>query len=500
MQRFVVIWFTFLRVEWCVRKWQLQNNSPIVLYTYQRNRKIITATNQHAQAQGIAIHMPLADAQAICTNLQYFEEPSNNFEGIIQHIAEWCIRYSPVVAVDAEHTDTIIINASGCPYLWGGEQLYINDITTRLKKIGYTTQMGMADTIGAAWALSRYANGTIAATNATANALHFLPPQALRLPAPITEKLHQLGMHQITDFMQMPAAQLRRRFGQVLITRLQQALGFINETIQPVFITQPYTEKLQCIQPINTRVGIEIALKKLLQKLCTRLITEAKGLRTARLLTFSIDEKSQSHSIGTHKASNDAVYLFSLFELQLNTIKPGLGIELFILEAPLVEQHTAQQQQIWVGKKDLQDQSINHLIDKIANKIGPETVNRYLPAQHHWPERAITPTNNLQQQPTTNWQTNNTRPITLLNPPQLIQVTAPIPDYPPMLFKHQGTLHRIVKADGPERIEQEWWIQDGEHRDYYYVETQAGNRYWLFRLGHYNPTQQAQWFLHGYCF
>jgi hypothetical protein len=66
-----------------------------------------------------------------------------------------------------------------------------------------------------------------------------------------------------------------------------------------------------------------------------------------------------------------------------------------------------------------------------------------------------------------------------------------------MLFRYKGQLHKIVRADGPERIEQEWWIQQGQHRDYYSVEDEAGQRYWLFRLGHYHD-KIYQWFLHGF--
>jgi protein ImuB len=77
-------------------------------------------------------------------------------------------------------------------------------------------------------------------------------------------------------------------------------------------------------------------------------------------------------------------------------------------------------------------------------------------------------------------------------------VTAPVPDYPPLNFRHKGQLHIITKADGPERIEQEWWIQEGEHRDYYAVEDEDGGRYWLFRSGHYNNIRSPKWYLHGF--
>ena len=51
--------------------------------------------------------------------------------------------------------------------------------------------------------------------------------------------------------------------------------------------------------------------------------------------------------------------------------------------------------------------------------------------------------------------------------------------------------HRIVKADGPERILGEWWVSDtdiGLQRDYHRVENIQGERFWLFRDA---PTEQG---------
>jgi protein ImuB len=136
------------------------------------------------------------------------------------------------------------------------------------------------------------------------------------------------------------------------------------------------------------------------------------------------------------------------------------------------------------------------LIDRFANKIGIHAVHRYLPDEHYWPERSFKEATSLHEKPTTAWQ-DKPRPLQVLKAPEHIDVTAPIPDYPPMLFRYKGKVINIVKADGPERIEQEWWLQQGEHRDYYRVEDQAGNRYWLFRLGHYHE-KIYQWFIHGF--
>jgi protein ImuB len=72
-----------------------------------------------------------------------------------------------------------------------------------------------------------------------------------------------------------------------------------------------------------------------------------------------------------------------------------------------------------------------------------------------------------------------------------------VPDDPPKTFTYKNKRHTILKADGPERIGREWWLDTGEHRDYYAVEDSEGQRYWVFRSGHYDGGD-AQWYLHGY--
>jgi protein ImuB len=57
----------------------------------------------------------------------------------------------------------------------------------------------------------------------------------------------------------------------------------------------------------------------------------------------------------------------------------------------------------------------------------------------------------------------------------------------------------VVRAEGPERITDEWWRAAGASaeispgagaRDYFRVEDADGRRYWLYR-------SNGRWFLHG---
>jgi len=138
------------------------------------------------------------------------------------------------------------------------------------------------------------------------------------------------------------------------------------------------------------------------------------------------------------------------------------------------------------------------LMDNLENNFGNNIIHRYLPAERHLPEHSIKLAASLKDKPTTAWRTDKLRPTHLLKQPQPIEVTAPIPDYPPMNFRYNGKLHIVTKADACERIESEWWLNKGLHRDYYAVQTEEGKCYWLFRLGHYNDNNKPLWFIHGF--
>ena len=287
--------------------------------------------------------------------------------------------------------------------------------------------------------------------------------------------------------------------GTSLLQRLQQAFGQQQEAIQSIIPNVPFQERLPTSEPILSRTGIEIALQQLLDKMCARLVSEQKGARVIRFTTVTIENRQQQLEISTTRPSSDARYLFKLFELKLSTVEPGFGIDLFILDVLQVDELLPGQESLWINSSGLNDPSIAELVDRISNKVGHQNIARFLPARHYWPERSIEKATTLFDQPFTSWSEGRIRPVILLTIPEKIIVSAPIPDYPPMNFRHNNKLHKIMKADGPERIEQEWWIKDGVHRDYYYVEDEDGNRYWLFRAGHYETEKPVQWYLHGYC-
>jgi protein ImuB len=502
-KRIVSIWFRHLRTDWfslrlssdLKQKRLSLKNDPFVLRMSSHGRMVITAANAAAEKLGISTGMALADARAVVPNLQVLDDKPDLPEKLLKRLGEWCIRFTPVVAIDAP--DGLLLDATGCTHLWGGDDSYLADIMKRLQERGYDVRGAIADTPGAAWAVARFGKGSLVVpAGLHIEALLSLPPESLRLEPETVERLHKLGLHQVRQFIRIKRQSLRRRFGPHFLMRLDMATGYEMEVLEALNPITPYQERLPCMDPVVTAVGIEIALQQLLEVLCLRLQQEQKGLRTAEFKGYRVDGKVESIAIATNRPSHDVKHLFKLFEIHISTIEPALGIELFVLEAAKVEDHFARQEKMWEGSGSLDDVRLSELIDHLSAKAGSNTIHRYVPEEHYWPERSFRAATSLQEKSITEWRTDKLRPVLVLRRPELIDVTAPIPDYPPMLFRHNGKVHTIVKADGPERIEQEWWLQQGQHRDYYRVEDENGNRYWLFRLGHYD--EEYKWYLHGF--
>ena len=158
--------------------------------------------------------------------------------------------------------------------------------------------------------------------------------------------------------------------------------------------------------------------------------------------------------------------------------------------------------------------AIDHLLDRLGNRLGPNRVLRLTSRASHLPERAHCAVSALDAPPRRRdksaaaaYAPRPPRPVRLLVTPELIEAVAPLPDHPPALFRWRRHQHRVARAEGPERIGAEWWRNDpaellssdiARARDYYRIEDTDGARFWVFRDGLYRPDRPPRWYLHGF--
>lgn len=495
-RRYVSIWFRHLTTDWFSLRDPHLKKKPFVARASRHGRMIITAANARAKEMGINAGMVLADARAVFPELEIVDDKPELIEKLLTRLAEWSVRFTPHAAIDPP--DGIILDATGCSHLWGGDDGYLTHIETRLTERGYDVRAAIAETPGIAWAVARFSKDRVVIPQGEGmSAILQLPAESLRFQNEVVWKLNRLGLHYVRQFISLPRPSLRRRFGTEFLKRMDEVLGYTTQPINAVIIPQLYQERLPCLEPVVTSDGIEYALTQLLERLCDRLQQDQKGLRKSVFRCFRVDGKLINIDIATTQPSDSVRHLLKLFQMKIGQIEPGMGLELFILEAPVVDDHLPEQENMWNETSAIHDKRLCELVDRLTLRLGEKSINRFLPAEHYWPERSFEKTTKLEEVSMLEWKKDQPRPLHLLTTPVIIEVTAPIPDYPPILFRHKGKIHNIVKADGPERIEQEWWINDGQHRDYYRVEDEEGQRFWLFRSGHYHD-KTFQWFLHGF--
>jgi len=469
-----------------------------VLAAQAGNRFEIQAVNPAARALGLKPGVAVADARAWVPQIVVFPlEPAADASDL-KRLADWATRFSPLVAIDG--TDGLMLDIAGCAHLWGSEARMLADLDRHMRSFGLHHHSAIADTIGAVWAIARFGSeaNRIVLQNHQAAALSELPPQALRLPEEVCAQLQRLGLTCIADLCALPRTALARRFGAVLMDRLDQALGRQDETLSPLLPPPQCYVRMDFAEPITQRADIDRALDLLLKRLTEALRPHESGPRKLDLSCYRLDGETQRLTIGTARASLDAAHLFRLFEEKLDLLRPDDGFEAMRLSGREMERLQLQQRDFEAGGAVQHD--LAPLIDRLSNRLGENAVHRFETRESHIPERAVRRLPPLAESPRLHWPKASQRPIRLLPHPEPIEAVAPIPDDPPVQFRWRHVLHRVRAAEGPERIAPEWWLpgeEETEIRDYYRVEDAEGRRFWLYRAGLYQTALAPRWYLHG---
>ncbi|MDP2258782.1 MAG: DNA polymerase Y family protein [Caulobacter sp.] len=516
------------------------------------------ALNDAARAPGLFAGQKATDAAALVPELVTHEADPDADAAALEALCDWCVRFSPAVAVDGR--DGLFLDISGVSHLWAGEQAMADDLLARLCANGIPARIAVADTAGAAWACARHLPSSsmeegpgmvvrplrrrvsaigvrampssspghgdhtttqpssieeegfpyptlrafICPPGAQAGPLATLPVAALRLDEAAAAQLARLGLTRIERLIGLPRAQLTRRFGPQVVLRLDQALGQAREALVFRRPPSPWIDRLAFAEPLSQLDDLVRVAGDLAERLCERLRTEGRGARRFELICCRADGKAFPVQVGLSVAGRDARVLTRLFAPKLETVDPGFGIEVVTLSAEGVEVLSAAQGRLDNSRAAMAEEGVAALVDRLTNRLGEGAVWRAEVVESHVPERASRPAPAISASVTAGWDPDRPRPIRLLAHPEAIAVMAKLPDDPPLLFTWRGQRRRVRLAEGPERIAEEWWrkpvgdIGPGFVRDYYRVEDEAGGRFWIFRAGLYDDADNPpRWWLHG---
>lgn len=546
-RRVVSLWFPRFATDRCRRRLRQHtlhkgngararpDTAPLVLAAPEGGAIRLAAVTLNARKAGLFPGQTLADARALASEIAVHDHDPGGDATALDALAIWCRRYTPWAApsgLESGGACGLWLDVSGCAHLFGGEAAMLKDLTGSLDRVGYTTRAGLADTTGAAWAAARFGlpardANIIIPPGEQAQTLSSLPIAALRLPPESLNAFERLGLRNIADLTALPRAGLTRRFGELPVRRLDQAFGEIDEPISPRAPAPVWRLRTACPEALGREEDVAAAVRNLVEALCNRLARAERGARQLELCLYRVAGRVDTIEAGTSRASRDPDHLIRLLQEHLDRM-PGpptsapdalsaaaeAMVETITLAATRSESLQMTQTGL-SGGRDTDLAALERLVDRLSGRLGPDNVRRFAARESHLPERVQASSPALarsQAQSHDVWQAPLPRPPRLLTCPEPIEATAPVPDDPPVMFRWRGRLHRIARAEGPERIAPEWWrtpdtadnhtVLDVDTRDYYRVEDTDGRRFWLYRDGLYDRNRYTKdppkWYLHGF--
>ncbi|MEX0283191.1 MAG: DNA polymerase Y family protein, partial [Paracoccaceae bacterium] len=511
----------------------------------QQNMQVVVSINAAAAQAGVHVGQPVRDAHGMCGTLLTRSRNAPAEARFLTTLRRWAGKFSPWVAEEAP--DALVIDLTGCAHLFGGEASLLGVIEADCADMGLTVRAGIADTLGAAWALARFAGveagtqrsgdaidqearatrsragkrrhwtkggaapqvvtraqaGRIAPPGQSYGALSPLPIAALRLDPDMATQLNRLGLRRIGDLLGQPRAALARRFGKGLVLRLDQAMGSAPEPVSPSGPPDHFAVRLTLPDPIGLKDDLMAGIDRMLPQLCSKLEDKGSGLRALRLEAYRTDQATEVVEIGLARPSHDPYRMRPLLEMKLDQIDAGFGIDMLRLVAVQTEplHKRTKTGHLGAGKavreRLAQSSAMDDLIGRLGARVGLDAITRRHPASSHVPEKSAQTLAAAWSDPARDWPTPAVpRPLTLWRPEPVFaaqDITLPT------AFRWRGQDLACAGATGPERISPEWWLDDPDWRtgirDYWDITTTGGDRLWLY-YGH-GGTMSAGWFCQG---
>jgi protein ImuB len=517
-QRVLSLWLARLPTDRLARSHR--STTPVVIYGKRGNAELIVALDECAEKRGLHSGLTLAQARAMYPNLAAIEEDAGADAKLLDSIADWSLRYTPLVACDPPNG--LLLDITGCAHLYGGEDRLVSDLSKRLVQAGLVHEIAVAGTIGAAWAAARFGKPGYHANGRELSLLAPLPLTALRLDGKTVASLGRVGLKRIGDIVGLPRAPLAARFGAELLRQFDRALGRELEPLAPRLPVAPYSVEQRFAEPILLEADVLTGIERLAARLKSTLERQGDGARQLELTLFRTDGAIRRISTGTSRPLRDPAEIRALFVERLAALAdefdPGFGFDMTRLAAVVAEPWHDEQSSLAVGASGHDDdEALARLADRLSARLGTQRVRRLVAQDSHIPERAVTALPAQTVHNDVSWNVFRRhraehdlgpRPLRMLMRPEPIEAMAEVPDGPPLRFRWRRALHEVAAAEGPERIEGTWWTATGaadSARDYFRVEDKTGLRFWLFRAGLYrNLTEDdwkerrfPKWYMHG---
>ena len=217
-----------------------------------------------------------------------------------------------------------------------------------------------------------------------------LPVAALRIGGEEEALLDRLGLKRIGQLMGKPRAPLAARFGIGLVTRLDQALGSLDEVLSPRRPAPKLSAERRFAEPVVDMDSLLMTVASLARTLAPSLERNGLGARLLEATFFRIDGEVARAEVGTAAPLRSPDTVAMLFSERLAVLASdwdaGFGYDMVRLAVLRAEPQD--EMQVDLAGEVAEGSDLTRLIDRLGARLGEDRITRFIPVDTHIPERA----------------------------------------------------------------------------------------------------------------
>lgn len=444
-------------------------DTPLVLLAGPAQRRRVQAVNPTARALGLKPGLSLTAAQALVRDFASTDYDHAAIERWQQLLAAWAYNFSAQVSL--HYPRCLLLEVQSCLGLFGPWPRFEARLREELTALGFQHRITVAPNPAAARVLANAHDGLAVDEQALPRALGPLPVDRLGLPREVATALGRMGVRSLSQLLSLPRDGLARRFPAELLAQLDALLG--QRPLAMTFYRPPDLFEA-CIElnfEVESHPALLFPLRRLTADLAAYLAGRDSGVQRFVLHLEHRDHPDSQVPVGLLSAEREAAMLFELTRGRLEQVQlpaPVLAVRLVARDLPpFVPEHQA-----LFDERPQQSLPWEQLRERLRARLGDEAVQGLGARADHRPERAWS-----HQFAEVSLPPCGPRPGWLLAEPRPLR---------------EGGVRLL---SGPERVESGWWDGDDVRRDYYLIETRAGQRGWAFRtVGTNGPLLLHGWF------
>ena len=446
---------------------------------------VILWANGAAQRGRVRPGMRCAAALSLCRELHAAEVPEVEIRAGVEGITARLRRFSSDLEPSADEPGTFWLAATGLERLYGSLDGWARQVHAALGELGFHCRVAVGFSRFGSCAAARTGtethDGTVVYHSAEEEqtATRAAPLGELGVAPKLLGQLKQLGITTVGQFLALPAAGLRRRFGAEAQRLHDLAAGSAWAPLDPLPEPEVLARRVE-FDPAEAGLHrLLFQVKRLLDPLLDRLTSRRETLAELRLrLTFDSSgggPREQIEQIRPAAATLDPRQLLNLVHLRLESLKLDSGIVALELAGDAVPL-TSRQLALFAERPRRDPETAERALARVRAEFGDQSVVRAELRDGHLPEARFCWKPLAQVQPA--------QPQEMLIRPLVRRISVrPVP-----LAHRPG---QPGDCTGPYVVSGGWWRR-AVHREYYFVRQPDGGLLWI-----YHDRVRRRWFRQG---